>query len=609
MMLAVVMLVACLSSVMVFAAEGDPVVTFHGADGADGITTLTCTNGAAMPEYPIPVRDGYYFAGWYKEEGLQNIWQALNKVNGDMDLYAKWVQLPGTVVTDNINRQTNITYETSASWASRIPSWFDPNFTCSTANDPYINGDFTLVIDLNNGYDLYGAVISSSAAIKGYRFSGSKNNKDWVELSSQNDEQNTTIDCTFPDGSNYRFIKLETWGHTGWWAHKNIAILGTSNSVYSDIVFMSEGEEFYRESNVLESTAVAGPSTNPTTNSLGQPFMYWCYDEAGTDRWYPTDFLAADTILYAKWLTDGKKVTFVDGDSVLDSYYVQNGDILEQPADPDKPGYAFLGWYADPEYTTPFTFGGAITADTNVYAWLRYSINRDNRIVAVEKVSNFFYQNTRIQDWFWKLDERHDKQVRGENSGENVHVRVTFDQPYTLDEIKVTIMGSMNNVHYTIYGSNYPDLRWNDEEWVTLVDTNQTVETYNYEISDKTAYKYIKVTAWFDDYSWRGFYGIEFFGEAAPLAQSGAIIRDVADNTVSYSSVLTDADAAVNPVKLVALYNGDVLVGVKTVTDAYGSHTFEDTTAATKAKIFVWESLISAKPIAVDEFEIVANIE
>lgn len=59
----------------------------------------------------------------------------------------------------------------------------------------------------------------------------------------------------------------------------------------------------------------------------------------------------------------------VDGGSAVDAQKVLNGACAVKPGDPTKAGYAFIGWYTDKAYTTPFAFDATmIHADTTVYA-------------------------------------------------------------------------------------------------------------------------------------------------------------------------------------------------------------------------------------------------
>ena len=58
-----------------------------------------------------------------------------------------------------------------------------------------------------------------------------------------------------------------------------------------------------------------------------------------------------------------------NGGSAVAAQKVYNGSYAEKPADPAKEGYAFIGWYTDSAYTTPFVFDSAmVTGDITVYA-------------------------------------------------------------------------------------------------------------------------------------------------------------------------------------------------------------------------------------------------
>ncbi|SDE25356.1 Listeria/Bacterioides repeat-containing protein [Paenibacillus sp. UNCCL117] len=66
-------------------------VTFN-SNGGNGVAAITdVTSGSAIQAPTLPVREGYTFAGWYKDEGLETAWNfTTDVVTGDVTLYAKW---------------------------------------------------------------------------------------------------------------------------------------------------------------------------------------------------------------------------------------------------------------------------------------------------------------------------------------------------------------------------------------------------------------------------------------------------------------------------------------------------------------------------------------
>ena len=65
-----------------------------------------------------------------------------------------------------------------------------------------------------------------------------------------------------------------------------------------------------------------------------------------------------------------------DGGSTVATEKVLNGKTVAKPeSDPSKPGYVFLGWYADEAYTSPYIFGAQpVNADVKIYArWAQQS--------------------------------------------------------------------------------------------------------------------------------------------------------------------------------------------------------------------------------------------
>ncbi len=90
--------------------------------------------------------------------------------------------------------------------------------------------------------------------------------------------------------------------------------------------------------------------------------------------------------------------------------------------------------------------------------------------------------------------------------------------------------------------------------------------------------------------------------EEPPVVITAAEISAVNGAVVTYAVTLADADSAAKV--MVALYNGNDLVSVKSAVADETTVTLATAEGATKAKIFVWENLTTARPIVMDEYSI-----
>ncbi|CAH1211079.1 hypothetical protein PAECIP111891_03678 [Paenibacillus allorhizoplanae] len=66
-------------------------VTFN-SNGGNGVSAITdVTSGSAITAPTLPTREGYTFAGWYKDEVLETAWNfTTDVVTSDITLYARW---------------------------------------------------------------------------------------------------------------------------------------------------------------------------------------------------------------------------------------------------------------------------------------------------------------------------------------------------------------------------------------------------------------------------------------------------------------------------------------------------------------------------------------
>jgi uncharacterized repeat protein (TIGR02543 family) len=129
----------------------------------------------------------------------------------------------------------------------------------------------------------------------------------------------------------------------------------------------------------------------PQVQRDGYLFAGWSYDKDGKSPIVATDFVSADTRVYAQWtkqkpVVDAKQfnvVAYTNGATILDGDNKgQTGDI-QFKADQDanllsvlpsvgKDGYTFTGWTYDEAGNSPVITADIITANTVVYAqWVK----------------------------------------------------------------------------------------------------------------------------------------------------------------------------------------------------------------------------------------------
>lgn len=60
--------------------------------GGQPLEDITVQNGQTTGELPIPVREGYIFVGWYKDENLTQKYDINESVTASIALFAKWIE-------------------------------------------------------------------------------------------------------------------------------------------------------------------------------------------------------------------------------------------------------------------------------------------------------------------------------------------------------------------------------------------------------------------------------------------------------------------------------------------------------------------------------------
>jgi uncharacterized repeat protein (TIGR02543 family) len=358
-------------------------VTLNKQGGNSGSDSITATYDSAMPSATAPIKNGHLFDGYYDQVdgGAQYYSSTMvsSKVwdkDGSSNLYAKWT--PAYTVSFNSQGGGSVSSLEGVRQGSKIgeptaptrngyafDGWFKDSscFAEWHFDTDIINSNTALyakwVIAYTISFDSQGG--SSIAALEGIR-QGSKITaptaptkngyvfQGWYKDSDYTTEWNFTVDIV--ETSIKLFAK---WG---------VAIYTVS--------FNSQGgTEVTPITNILYGTKISEP-VSPTRDRF--VFGGWYRDSSLSQRYYfTTDVVQSDMILYAKWFPP-HTVSFDSqgGSNVEDITVITHGDLIPEPLDPVKSGYAFDGWYKQSNYVEQWDFDAdMIISDMTLYAkWI-----------------------------------------------------------------------------------------------------------------------------------------------------------------------------------------------------------------------------------------------
>jgi len=119
----------------------------------------------------------------------------------------------------------------------------------------------------------------------------------------------------------------------------------------------------------IEEGGLANEPTAPTKEDY--TFMGWCVDEACMISFDFTTPITDNVTLYANFLENFKATFIVDGEA-FETQSIERGKTAAEPTkEPEKDGYAFIGWYADEAYTTLYDFATVLEDNVSVYAYFK----------------------------------------------------------------------------------------------------------------------------------------------------------------------------------------------------------------------------------------------
>ena len=167
-----------------------------------------------------------------------------------------------------------------------------------------------------------------------------------------------------PSESVELYKNAEVWKDFG-------SIVATSVVTRYTVAFNTQGGSSVSPQSVEEGGKVTQPA-NPERGNY--TFGGWYKEAACINIWnFATDAVIDNVTLYAKWIDSSittYTVTFASqGGSAVNSQTVEDGGKAAQPADPEREGYTFEGWYKETTFTNQWNFAtDEVTEDITLYA-------------------------------------------------------------------------------------------------------------------------------------------------------------------------------------------------------------------------------------------------
>ncbi|PKK99960.1 MAG: hypothetical protein CVV56_08390 [Tenericutes bacterium HGW-Tenericutes-1] len=405
-------------------------ITFN-SNGGSIVSPITQLFNANIPQPSVPVKTGYTFDGWYREDTLENKYFFPTMPGENVTLYAKWVinhcniifmtnggtpvypitQNYGTVITSPPSpTKEGYTFD---GWYSDIGLTQVYTFNTMPAQNILILyakwtiNQYTISFNSNGGSSIasitqnYNSLLlePSDPSRVGYNFAGWYTDLTFTKsfIFNQMPAKNVTLYARWL----FNEYKVEFIDYNG-------TVLATSNHVFgaslADLIEPTPqgqiGHTFIDWDRALPATM---PAANITVIALYQVNSYEIefvdhngavlqtsthlygsditdvilptnptrtgYTFSEWDSVLPSTMPANDLIVTATYTINQYTITFnSNGGSLVTSITQNYNTSVSAPSNPTKTGYMFSGWYSDAGLTTPFTFTTMPAQNMTLYA-------------------------------------------------------------------------------------------------------------------------------------------------------------------------------------------------------------------------------------------------
>jgi uncharacterized repeat protein (TIGR02543 family) len=352
-----------------------------------------------------PLRDGYTFAGWYKEADCQTAWDfTIDKMPAEnITLYAKWLANSYEVTFDtqggSIAAGQNVEYEGLVSKPSdplrdgyTFAGWYK-EADCQTA------WDFTIDKMPAENITLYAKWIANSYEVTFDTQGGSITAGQSVEYEGLISKPSNPLREGYTFAGWYKEADCQTaWDFTiDKMPAENITLYAKWIVNSYEVTFDTQGGGIAAGQSVEYEGLISKPS-NPLRE--GYTFAGWYKEADCQTAWdFTIDKMPAENItLYAKWIVNSYEVTFdTQGGSITTGQSVEYEGLVSKPSDPLRGGYTFAGWYkeADCQTAWDFTIDKMPAENITLYAkWLAnsYEVTFDTQGGSITGGQNVEYE-------------------------------------------------------------------------------------------------------------------------------------------------------------------------------------------------------------------------
>ncbi|MBR3163123.1 MAG: InlB B-repeat-containing protein, partial [Clostridia bacterium] len=367
------------------------IVSFNTYGGSE-LSQISIKDGEKLVEPKAPEKEGYTFVGWYTDESFSTTYNFDTAVKNDLNLYAKW-NIKKYTITYNTNGGNNIE-KAEVEYGSKIENLPTPTKTGYTFQKWTLNKTTQAPPETMPAKN-----ITLKANWKQNEYTIAFNTNGGNEINSITEKYNENIEeIQTPVKKGYKFA--------GWYKDKELTEVYTLTQMPAENITLYA--KWTENENIIYYVTNGGEldKSSPTTFTTGRKTELKAPQKDGYEfeGWYTSEQYNEkvtsintnndeDIVLYAKWADNKYTISFnTNGGSTISQIKGNYGDEIEQPINPTKKGYNFIGWYTDPELTEEYEFDTIPSENITLYAgWveedkniIRFNTNGGSNVNIIE---------------------------------------------------------------------------------------------------------------------------------------------------------------------------------------------------------------------------------